>query len=159
MKNIIDIYEASILNVEGVINEGDDAIAEFDKLKSTLSNKRNWGIKKRMSGHHKGQSGMWTDVMISVPNLIAMTGMFPKEYGNIYIELYKDANSNWQNYSGSITISNMYKEFDKKHFRLDPFYIDQKINAKTPEDVIKNLIPVVFKDFDTFVEFLKEHSY
>ena len=112
-----------------------------------------------MSGDHKGQSGMWTDVMISVPNLIAMTGMFPKEYGNMYIELYKDANSNWQNYSGSIIISNMYKEFDKKRFRLDPFYIDQKINAKTPEDVIKNLIPVVFKDFDTFVEFLKERTY
>lgn len=35
MKNIIDIYEASILDVEGTIKDGDDAIAEFDKLKST----------------------------------------------------------------------------------------------------------------------------
>jgi hypothetical protein len=159
MKNIIDIYEASILDVEGTIKDGDDAIAEFDKLKSTLMNKRNWGIKKRMGGNFKGRSGMWTDGIISIPNVIAMTGMFPKEYGNISIELYKDVNSNWQNYSGNITISNMYKEFDKKYFRLDPFYIDQRISAKTPEDVIKNLIPVVFKDFDTFVEFLKKHSY
>ena len=46
MKNIIDIYDASLLDVKGTIKEGDDALAEFDKLKSTLSNKRNWESKK-----------------------------------------------------------------------------------------------------------------
>lgn len=155
MKTLKSILEASLLgNTEDTLNFGDMAIKEFDNLKKTLSDKRNWGIKKKMSGVYKGKSGMWTYGIIRVPNIIAMTGMFPKDYGNISIELYKNADSDWQDYSGDITISNMYKEFDKKCFRLDPFYIN--VSAKTPEEVIKNLIPVIFKDFNTFVEFLKK---
>lgn len=158
MKNIIDIYESSILDVEGTIKDGNDAIAEFDKLKSTLMNKRNWGIKKRMGGNFKGRSGMWTDGIISIPNVVAMTGMFPENYRNISIELYKDTDSSWQNYSGNIKISNRRNSLDFKKFRLDPFYMNTKVSAKTPEEVLKNLIPVVFSDFSTFVEFLKEHE-
>lgn len=151
MKNIIDIYEASLLDVKGTISAGDELSneieSEFNNLKDTIKNRKNWGLKSnsRINSSYNSVSNA-----IRCKKLLNALGYTELDGLKITIEIHK-----WEKRG----ILSIYATRDAYGFSLNgkgEFTISIDIPDGKRSFALKTLDNMV-KDIDSFAKFLKDN--
>lgn len=146
MKSIIDIYEASLLDVEGTIKEGDLPINQFEDLKKFVLDKNNW----KQTG--SGPSSRYIEINYEKPinelvkflhtNNPKIKYVQFKFYRNTMMKFYKVGIYLWgnENYQTRYDPNSAYGQFE------------DDTTVKTLQDVLIKVLKPIFKDFETFIK-------
>lgn len=147
MRNIIDLYEASLLDIEDTIKNGDLIVKEFDDMKKAMLNKNNWIVAGSVN---------YIQLFIfryRIPEIYKLLNCY--EAGDQYIEFYCERPVAWKLYRGHLRL---YGSVDSSNKELN---FENTTNVKLPlkyakytTDVIKQLKNTILKDLNSFVDFI-----
>lgn len=147
MKTLKDVLEASILDIEGIMNSVDNIVKEFDDMKKAMLNKNNWTI-----------AGSVNHIQLfifryRIPEIYKLLNCY--EAGDQYIEFYCERPVTWKLYKGHLRL---YGSVDSSNKELN---FENTTNVKLPlksakytTDVIKQLKNTILKDLNSFVDFI-----
>lgn len=144
MKTLKKILETSVLDAEGVINDVDNIVAEFERLKRSAQNKKNWILSKQSSPGGRVIRIYKLFVANDLPKLCGMFGVQnPK---TLHINIVGQ-NGGW-----NLSIAGL-NESNKSEFSFSEHI---SIKYGTPfTKMHKEQICPLFDNFDKFVEFIK----
>lgn len=138
------LHEASLLDVEGTIKDGDIIVAEFDRLKRSAQNKKNWILSTHSAPGGRKIRKYKLFVSNDLPMLCGMFGVKNPKTLSI--------NITGQSGGWSLSIAG-FNESNKCEFSFSEHIT---IKYGTPfAKMHKEQICPVFDDFDKFVEFVK----
>lgn len=149
MKNIIDVYEASILDIDANMKVGDDLNntinKEFENIKHVVSLHRVW--EKRVTSNFRGNRTRYR-LDFSIKNIAEVFHLKPNNL--LLVSVVKnDESGNWEIclmlHSNNGFVSN-YKSITNEV---------RQMHAKTFPMLIKEYILPYFKDIDTFIKLFK----
>lgn len=151
MKNIIDLYEASLLDIKGTIDSGDELSneieSEFNNLKEVIKNRKNWGLKSnsRINGSYNSVSNA-----IRCRKLLNALGYAELDGLKITIKIHK-----WDK-KGTLSIYATRNAYGLSLDGKGEFTISIDIPDGKRSFALKTLDKMV-KDIDSFAEFLKDN--
>ena len=140
------LLEASILDIEGTIEEGDLAINQFEDLKKFVLDKNNW----KQTG--SGRSTRYIEINYEKPiNMLVkclhinnpeIKYIQFKFYRTTMMKYYKGGTYLWGNkdYQIHYDPNSAHEEFERD------------VNIKTPQDILTKVLKPIFKDFETFIK-------
>lgn len=147
MKNIIDIYEASILDIEGTISSVDNIVKEFDDMKKAMLNKNNWTVAGSVN---------YIQIFIfryRIPEIYKLLNCY--ESGDQYIEFYCERPVVSKLYKGHLRLLGSVDSSNKDVNFEDTTVVKLPLKyAKYTSDVIKQLKNTILKDLNSFVDFI-----
>ena len=152
MKNIIDLYEASLLDVQGTIEAGDalsnEIESEFNNLKEVIKNRKYWGLKS-----NSGIDGFYNSVTnaIKCKQLLNALGYTELDGLKITIKIHK-----WDK-KGTLSIYATRNAYGFSYNGKGEFTISIDIPDGKRSFALKTLDKMV-KDIDSFAEFLKDNK-
>ena len=144
MKTLKEILETSVLDAEGVINDVDNIVAEFERLKRSAQNKKNWILSKQSSPGGRVIRIYKLFVANDLPMLCGMFGVQnPK---TLHINIVGQ-NGGW-----NLSIAGL-NESNKSEFSFSE-HISMKYGTPFTKMHKEQICPL-FDTFDKFVEFIK----
>ena len=146
MKNLKELLEASILDVEGTIKDGDVAISEFEDLKKFVLDKNNW----KQTG--SGRTTRYIEINYEKPidMLVKCLHVNNPEIKYIQLKFYRTTMMKF--YKGGVYMwgNKDYQTRYDPNSAYGPF--EDKVEIKTPQDILTKVLKPMFKDFETFTE-------
>lgn len=144
MKTLKEILETSVLDVEGVINDVDNILAEFERLKRSAQNKKNWILSKQSSPGGRVIRIYKLFVANDLPMLCGMFGV--KNPKTLRINIVGQSGG-WNLSIAGLNESNEPEFLFSEHI---------SIKYGTPfAKMHKEQICPLFDNFDKFVELIK----
>lgn len=144
MKALKDILETSVLDIEGTINDCDSIITEFDRLKRSAQNKKNWILSKHSDPGGRVIRAYELFVANDLPMLCGMFGV--KNPKTLRISVIGSCGG-WTLWIAVVNESNKPEFSFSEHI---------SIKYGTPfVKMHKEEICPLFDDFNEFVKFVK----
>lgn len=185
MKNIIDLYEASILDIEGTIDIADKYTKEygefFDEINKHLKSVKTWNIKRSVDNNEWISGGFNIPMNETIYNLLAkplklnavnVAYADSHKVENLYIDIHALWVS-WREDSAKCYIELMLKGNSRTDIivRCGTKIFKTEFNGKKPDinddkamingvfkPALKNIFKPALKNIDTLIEFMKTHD-